>query len=145
MIENINIIIAALVSLLSALGGGGLVYFKQTKRLKAAEAAAQESKVENDEVARWRSLFEQEERVVALKDAKIDELYNRIHELEGDKHRTISKFNSAMTLIDGVKRCYCSKYNCTLREPPNDLSIEELERELERKGLILPVSTTEKQ
>lgn len=158
--EYIDVIVTALVSLISALGGGSIIYFHQTKRLKAAEAALAESKVENDEVARWRDLFDKkneelkktEEKLGAdlerarayIEDrrAKIGEMYTEIDDLKNEKHVLISKYNSLMLVVGSVKMNYCNRPNCPDRIPPKEMTVEDLEKELVKRGLILPVDTT---
>lgn len=158
--EYLNWIITALVSLISALGGGGIIYFHQTKRLKAAEAALAESKVENDEVARWRDLFDKkneelkktEEKLngdlekarayIEDRRTKIGKMYVEIDDLKNEKHVLISKYNSLMLVVGNVKMNYCNRPNCPDRVPPKEMTVEDLEKELAAKGLILPVDTT---
>ncbi len=154
--EWINVIVSAVCALLGALGGGSVFYFQQNKRLKAAEAQRAEvdahNEAENSEVERWRGLadrtdeqLKQAREHIILKNKQVDNLYKRQHELESDVRVLTNKYNSAMQVIDRIRYYYCTHRPCPTGKsiPPEPVTVEQLEQDMLKAGLILPVSTTE--
>lgn len=156
--EWINIIVSAVCALLGALGGGSVFYLQQNKRLKAAEAQHAEviarNEAENSEVERWRGLadrideqLKQAREHIILKNKQVDNLYKRQHELENDVRVLTNKYNSAMQVIDRIRHYYCTNRPCPIGKsiPPEPVTVEQLEQDMLKAGLILPVSTTDNQ
>ena len=156
--EWINIIVAAVCSLIGALGGGSIFYFQQNKRLKAAEAERAEveahNAAENSEVERWRGLADRSEEQlkqarehIQLKNQQVDSLYKDKHALENDVRILTNKYNSAMQVIDRIRHYYCTNRPCPIGKsiPPEPVTVEQLEQDMLKAGLILPVSTTDSQ
>ena len=156
--EWINIIVSAVCALLGALGGGSVFYFQQNKRLKAAEAQHAEviahNEAENSEVERWRGLADRSEEQlkqarehIVKKNEQVDNLYKRQHELENDVRLLTNKYNSAMQVIDRIRHYYCTNRPCPIGKsiPPEPVTVEQLEQDMLKAGLILPVSTTDNQ
>lgn len=144
----LNVIISSVCALLGALGGAGgasIVFYQQTKRLKAAEAMKAESDVENDELARWRALSDklQEQLTEARnhimeKNKQVDDLYDTIHKLEDALRVATNKYNSTLLFVDYIKHNYCIRRPCESGRLPEDVpSIDDIEQELTKKGLIL--------
>lgn len=156
--EWINVIVSAVCALLGALGGGSVFYFQQNKRLKAAEAQHAEviahNEAENSEVERWKGISDRTEeqlkearRHIQTKNEQVDRLYKRQHELENDVRVLTNKYNSAMQVIDRVRHYYCTNRPCPMGKsiPPEPVTVEQLEQDMLKAGLILPVSTTDNQ
>jgi hypothetical protein len=156
--EWINIIVSAVCALLGALGGGSVFYFQQNKRLKAAEAQRAEviahNEAENSEVERWKGISDRAEEQlkearlhIQTKNEQVDRLYKRQHELENDVRVLTNKYNSAMQVIDRVRHYYCTNRPCPIGKsiPPEPVTVEQLEQDMLKAGLILPVSTTDNQ
>ncbi len=156
--EWINIIVSAVCALLGALGGGSVFYFQQNKRLKAAEAQRAEviahNEAENSEVERWKGISDRAEeqlkearRHIQTKNEQVDRLYKRQHELENDVRVLTNKYNSAMQVIDRVRHYYCTNRPCPIGKsiPSEPVTVEQLEQDMLKAGLILPVSTTDNQ
>lgn len=152
--EWINIIVSAVCALLGALGGGSVFYFQQNRRLKAAEAQHAEviahNEAENSEVERWRGLADRTDEQlkqacehIILKNKQVDNLYKRQHELENDVRVLTNKYNSAMQVIDRIRHYYCTNRPCPIGKsiPPEPVTVEQLEQDMLKAGLILPVST----
>lgn len=152
--EWINIIVSAVCALLGALGGGSVFYFQQNRRLKAAEAQHAEviahNEAENSEVERWRGLADRSEEQlkqarehIVKKNEQVDNLYKRQHELENDVRLLTNKYNSAMQVIDRIRHYYCTNRPCPIGKsiPPEPVTVEQLEQDMLKAGLILPVST----
>lgn len=113
MDNGIVILISALASLIGALGGGGVMYYRQTKQLKEAEVEAKQS----DE---WRKLFEQTDADSREKDKKIDGLYEQRQELYNtllEKDRLIASKDIEIQRLN-FSRCYVN--GCRRRQPPRD-------------------------
>ena len=144
----LNVIISSVCALLGALGGAGgasIVFYQQTKRLKAAEAMKAESDVENDELSRWRALSDKlQEQLTAArnhiiaKNKQVDELYDTIHKLEDALRVMTNKYNSSLLFVDYIKHNYCIRRPCESGRLPEDVpSIDDIEQELTKKGLLL--------
>lgn len=153
-IEWINIIISGACAILGALGGSvitSLIFYKPTKRTKDAEADKAESAVEDDEVKRWKDIADQLQDQQTLlhshidaKNEHIDKLYDVQHALENELRLMTNKYNSALLFVDYIKHNYCIRRPCELGRMPEDVpSIDDIEKELLKKGLILPVSIAE--
>ena len=156
--EWINIIVSAVCALIGALGGGSVFYFQQNKRLKAAEAQRAEviahNEAENSEVERWKGISDRAEEQlkearqhIQTKNEQVDRLYKRQHELENDVRVLTNKYNSAMQVIDRVRHYYCTNRPCPIGKsiPSEPVTVEQLEQDMLKAGLILPVSTTDNQ
>ena len=152
----INVIVAAICSIVGAFGGSSVIYFRQNKRLKAAEAQRAEvdahNAAENSEVERWRGLADRSEEQlkqarehIVKKNEQVDKLYKEQHRLEDDLRILTNKYNSAMQVIDRIRHYYCTNRPCPIGKsiPPEPVTVEQLEQDMLRAGLILPVSTTE--
>lgn len=154
----INVIVAAVCSIVGAFGGSSVIYFRQNKRLKAAEAQQAEieaqNAADNSEIERWRSIADRTEtqltqarEYIQAKNTQVDRLYKQLHTYEADLRTITNKYNSAMQLIDRIRCYYCTNLPCPIgqRLPPETepVTIEQLEKDMLRAGLILPVSTTD--
>lgn len=154
----INVIVAAICSIVGAFGGSSVIYFRQNKRLKAAEAQQAEieaqNTADNSEIERWRSIADRMEAQLAqarehiqAKNTQVDRLYKQLHTYEADLRTMTNKYNSAMQLIDRIRCYYCTNLPCPIgkRLPPETepVTIEQLEKDMLRAGLIIPVSTTD--
>lgn len=150
----IQVIVAAVCSVVGALGGGSIIYFRQTRRMKAAEAQRAEieaqNAAENSEIERWRGLADRSEAQlkqarehIQVKNEQVDKLYKQLHTYEADLRVLTNKYNSAMQVIDRIRGYYCTNMPCPVgkRIPPEPADITQLEKDLLKAGLILPVST----
>lgn len=150
----INIVISGVCAILGALGGSvitSIIFYKPTKRTKDAEADKAESAVEDDEVKRWKDIADQlQDQQTVLhshidaKNKHIDKLYGVQHALENELRVMTNKYNSTLLFVDRIKQNYCIRRPCELGRIPEDVpSIDDIEKELLKKGLILPVSIAE--
>ena len=124
----INIIIAAICSLIGALGGGSLLYFRQNKRSKDVENELKEA----DE---WKKLYQEKAEKSNAKDAKIDELRRHINALQQDKIALIEKSTQQQLekdkeiaklqlLLFEEKYYRCEVAGCGKRKPPRKMETD---------------------
>lgn len=121
----LEVIITAVITLVGTLVPGGIIFHRQNKRIKEAEAKKQE--IENSELVihQWR------ERVEDIKQAKemVDNNYNRLigeHRNLQAKYESLQKENQKLELMN-QELCWwkCVVRGCPNRKPPRD--IDELE------------------
>lgn len=123
--------IIAIISTLFTLvvGTGGILFYKQSKRLKAAEAAAAEKDVlkrdlenqksTNDE---WIRLYEETKEALEKAQSKVNELNTKLQkatELEGQQRLVINDLAWSRCIING----------CSKRTPPRNFEkkLEQIE------------------
>lgn len=103
--EWINIIITSLFSLIGALGGGTLMFYKQNKKLKEMEIVHTQS----DE---WQELYNDIKEERNKLSNKIDELYREKNEL--------NKQNQKLELkVQKLQWYHCTVEHCAKRQPPH--------------------------
>lgn len=111
-------------------GTGGILFYKQSKRLKAAEAAAAEKDVfkrdlenqksTNDE---WIRLYEETKEAREKAQSKVDELNTKLQkatELEGQQRLAINDLTWSRCIVN----------DCSRRKPPRDFEekLEQIEK-----------------
>lgn len=123
--------IIAIISTLFTLivGTGGILFYKQSKRLKAAEAAAAEKDVlkrdlenqksTNDE---WIRLYEETKEALEKAQLKVNELNTKLQkatELEGQQRLIINDLAWSRCIVNG----------CSKRTPPRNFEkkLEQIE------------------
>lgn len=109
--NTLSMIITAVVSFVTALGGSSILYIRQNRRLKEIEVESRQS----DE---WKRLYETSDRDSREKNAKIDALYAERQKLLYtiiDKEKSIS-----MLKVDLERSLYdrCVINDCLRRNPP---------------------------
>lgn len=110
--EWVNIVVTAAIALLSALGGAGLIFWRQTKRMKEAEAERAEVATQHEYVKEWKELYEKKEAKVNELDAKIDDLRK---ELRAEQMK-----NNLLELEkEKLKWAKCTVNGCKNRQPPH--------------------------
>lgn len=113
--------IATLVSIL--IGGGGLLYYKQTKRNKELEnenivitqqkELLQELKTERDE---QRAFYESEIKAVRESNNHKREKIERMQSIIDEKNLQIDSLNSEIARLTVMK---CVVHGCVNRQPPS--------------------------
>lgn len=109
--EWINIIVTAICSLLAAVGGGTVMFYKQNRKLKDAE-------VIHTQADEWKRLYDESESERKGLSEKIDELYKEQHELS----------RKVLTLEVEVKRLLpytCTKLDCVQRQQCSNIDEDE--------------------
>lgn len=107
----INVIVAAVCSIVGAFGGGSVLYFRQNKQLKNIE-------VTHSIVDEWEKLLgeykeqtkEQSDKIDKQSD-KIDMLYKNIRTLE-------TSTNALTKKIDELEPLRCTVFPCAFAQPP---------------------------
>lgn len=129
MIDWVNIIVAAVCSIVGAFGGGSVLYFRQNKREKDISNELREA----DE---WEKLYREKEQKCDAKDAKIDELRNHINLLQEERIRLIAESSAKQQEMSGqvsqlrTEMIECNWYRCEVcgcknRQPPREIEIEQ--------------------
>lgn len=123
----ITIIASAIVSILTVLGGGSILYYKATNKAKEAEADGKRVEVELQEAEAWRALYEEQKQRNEEKSERLRQAYAKIDDYkEREAH--------LLRIIQQLKwyRCTKNEAECTVRRPPRDYDkdVEQLEIEL---------------
>lgn len=111
--DLLTILVSAFCSIVGALGGGGIIYHKQTRRMKEAEVEAKQS----DE---WKKLYEKSDDDSREKDKKIDALYDERQQMYNqliERDRTIAYKDIQ---IERLKIARCDINGCRRRRPPRE-------------------------
>lgn len=106
-----TVIVSALSALLGALGGSGLLYFRQNRKLKEIEVEAKQSE-------EWKKLYETSDTDSREKDHKIDALYSErqgLLERLIEKERVIASKDIEMERLSFAR---CDVNECRKRKPP---------------------------
>lgn len=109
--DTLTVIITALASFITALGGSSILYLRQNRRLKDMELESRQS----DE---WKRLYETSDKDSREKDAKIDSLYGERQRLLA---QLIAKEREASSLKVEQERLMfarCDVNECRKRRPP---------------------------
>lgn len=113
--EWVSTIVAAIVGLLSAFGGGSIIYARQTRRLKEIENEAKQS----DE---WRKLYEEMKKEAVERDRKIDDLYGEISKHRDEKVEMRKELARLEVQVAKLGYTKCEVLYCPDRVPPTELT-----------------------
>lgn len=127
---SIDVIISAISSFLLAMGGSGLLFWRQSKRLKEVEVRKGEQELDAEQTAQWKELYERRDARVRVLDDKVDALYTQIHELQKTNDSLSSEIERLKGEIEVQKGKYeleieqlkytkCVVRGCKLRQPPH--------------------------
>lgn len=132
-IERISNIITLL---LGAIGGSGLMYYTQNKKLKESEvrlstltAKEKEFELLNKQMDILQSLLEKQVERTNTTERKVEELQRQtseLYEANNEKERKISELEIT---IDRLRHNYCDR-GCKRRRNPFEREIEDNEPEL---------------
>lgn len=109
--DTLTVIITALASFITALGGSSILYLRQNRRLKDMEVESRQS----DE---WKRLYDISDRDSREKDSKIDSLYGERQRLLAqliDKEREVSTLKVEQERLSFAR---CDVNECRRRRPP---------------------------
>lgn len=113
--EWVSTIVAAIVGLLSALGGGSIIYARQTRQLKEIENEAKQSE-------EWRKLYEEMKKEVAERERKIDNLYCEISRHRDEKVEMRKEMTRLEVKVVKLEYAKCESSYCPDRVPPTELT-----------------------
>ncbi len=100
--EWLQVIVTAVCSLLAAVGGGSIIYFKQNRAMKEVEVEIKKQESESNEIAQWKELYQEVKVENRRLSDKIDELYKNQHELT----------NEMVSLRATLKEFSCTRKAC---------------------------------
>ena len=103
--EWVDVIVTAVCSLLAAIGGGSIIYYKQNRALKTAEVVGKDVENETRAIDNWQELYNEVKQENLRLSAKIDELYKQQHTL----------MQQVFELQNEVKVHSCLRLDCTER------------------------------
>lgn len=124
--DYVTLLINAVISLLT-IGGGSILFVRQSRRMKEVEVEAKQS----DE---WRKLFDQSDTDSRDKDRKIDTLYEERQQLY---HKIIEKdkiIAGKDIMIERLKFDRCEIADCLKRHPPRKYGVAYLDNENEKNN-----------
>ena len=106
-----TIVETVVIPLASALGGGGIIYWRYTRQLKKHEADLKGVEVEHGAADNWHEFADRIAEDNKEKDTKIDKLSDKVDSLS-DVIRGLKNDVAKLTLER------CTNYGCIDREPP---------------------------
>ena len=107
----ISIIVSAVCATIGALSGAGILFYRQTKRTKEAEANKAEIEVTKNQSDEWQELYyEQRDRV---KEAREECMRLRLL-----KEESMNKANKLELENQQLEWFRCTVNNCKMRKPP---------------------------
>lgn len=111
--DSITAIATVIATLIGAVSGGGLLYYRQTRKIKEIEAEAKQS-------AEWKKLFDQSDEDSREKDKKIDALYEERQQLYKqliERDKTIAQKDIQ---IERLRFMRCFINGCRKRQPKRE-------------------------
>ena len=112
-----------LTTVIGIVGGSfGIIYWKENKALKAAEAKNAETDVEMKQAEEWNKLYKEQR-------AKSDEKSTRLKALYAERDKLKEDLNRSRFSEERLCWFYCTVNNCELRQPPH--RFDEKGREIE--------------
>ena len=111
--DYLTIIVSAFCSIIGALSGGGIIYYRQNRRMKEVEVDAKQS----DE---WKRLYEKSDEDSREKDRKLDALYTERQQMYNqliERDRTIARKDIT---IERLRFTRCDVNGCRRRRPPRE-------------------------
>ena len=100
--ELLNVIVTAVCSLLAAIGGGSVIYYKQNRALKSSEVVGKDIENETHAIDNWQELYQEVKQENLRLSKKVDELYKQQHTL----------MQQVFELQNEVKIHSCLKIDC---------------------------------
>lgn len=103
--EWFNIIVTAVCSLIAAVGGGSIIYFKQNRAMKEVEVEVKKQEAESKEIEQWKDLYNEVKSENRRLSEKVDQLYSIQHALQDE----VSRLRATLTNYT------CTRTNCKNR------------------------------
>lgn len=112
-LDWINIVVAAVCSIVGAFGGGSVLYFRQNKQLKNIE-------VTHAIVDEWQELIEEYKKQTKEQSDKIDKQSDKIDELYKNIRSLETSTNTLTKKIDELEPLRCNVFPCAFAQPPRN-------------------------
>lgn len=132
-IERISNVVTLI---LGAIGGSGLMYYRQTKKLKESEvrlstlqAKEKEFELLNRQMEMLQTLLEKQTERNEVTERKVAELQKQTSELYEASNEKDKKISELEITIDRLRHNYCDR-GCKRRRNPFESEIEDNEPEL---------------
>lgn len=122
-------IIAILSTVFTAIvGTGGVLFYRQSKRLKIAEASAAEKAVLTKDLENQRSSNDEWIRLYNETKSELVESQNKVNDLQAKLQKATELEGHNRLLINDLTWSKCVVNECTNRKPPRDYAkkIEEI-------------------
>ena len=120
-----EIIISVFSTLIGLIGGGvGIIYWRENKALKAAEAKNAMTDVEMKQAEEWNKLYKEQK-------LKSDEKSTRLKSLYAERDKLKEDLNESKFCVERLCWFYCTVSNCPNRQPPHRFDDKEHEIEAE--------------
>lgn len=104
-----------------------LLFYSSKKRKENAEAKIKELEAETDKLEvvsayanEWKELYEESEKVIELKDAKIDSLYELLERMRQEQWKTTQENGTLKLQLQAAEFRKCDRRGCKERQPPSD-------------------------
>ena len=94
----VDVVVNAAIGVAGAIGGGGIIYWRETKRSKKLENDSK--KLDNNEkvISEWKEMYHEKEKkcnekdaMLAQKDAEKEQLQKKIHALYEERSKYMAK------------------------------------------------------
>lgn len=143
--EWLTVITTAICSLLAAIGGGSIIYFKQNRAMKEVEVELKKQEGESNELHQWQDIAaEKDNQIATLKgeqdklkgdNEKLNDKISRLYEERNREYDDATFYRYALAhILSG--QFYCEVHGCPNRKPLH-ITEDELEVTLREKfGLI---------
>ena len=111
--QIINFVVGVLGTVVGIVGGSfGIIYWKENKALKAAEAKDKQTDVEMKQAEEWNKLYKEQKQ-------KSDEKSTRLKALYAERDRLKEGLRRSEFAEERLCWFYCNVNNCPKRQPPH--------------------------
>ena len=109
----LEVVIGSLGTIIGLVGGGvGIIYWRENKALKEAEAKSAMTDVEMKQAEEWNKLYKEQK-------AKSDEKSTRLKSLYAERDKLKEDLSRSKLTEERLCWFYCTVNNCELRQPPH--------------------------
>lgn len=126
----IEVILAVVSTIFAAVvGTGGVLFYKQNKRLKAAEAAAAEKDVLSKDLENQKSTNDEWIRLYNESKSELAQSQSKISLLQNKLQAATEINNNSRLLINDLTWSKCIVNGCDKRKPPRDFEKKFIENQ----------------
>lgn len=108
----ISVLISGAVGLVGALGGGGLLFWRQNKNIKHQEAKQAEHETQHAYVEEWKELYQKKEERVNILEEKLDKVRH-------ERNEAVAKTAELKLENERLQWSKCTVNGCKKRQPPH--------------------------